>query len=281
MTTTARLGLPLIAAAQAQKHVTHNVALTALDALVFLSVLDRHRTAPPGAPAEGDRHIVATGASGDWSGLDGQVVARMDGMWRAYAPRAGWLAWVASERALRVHDGAAWIAVVPPAAPADVARRSDLLTQIALADVRGTRLFSTDRFADGFGDATGVSSGSWNTSLNAAGRYVGPAGAGDMGLVATSVAVEADPSALQVMLEIEPLGALVLGVDLFVDVSRDGGTTWGATTLTRVRTIGARWILDTGAVDVSSKPPGTSVRFQIRTANGRQLRVHGVAVHHG
>jgi len=55
MTDTPHLGLPTLAAAQAQKHVTHNEALHRLDALVMLAVADRDLAAPPAAPAEGDR----------------------------------------------------------------------------------------------------------------------------------------------------------------------------------------------------------------------------------
>ena len=68
--TTTNLLLPYILAAQAQKHVTHNEALRLLDGLVQLSVLDRDLTAPPGSPADGDRYIVASGATGDWAGWD-------------------------------------------------------------------------------------------------------------------------------------------------------------------------------------------------------------------
>ncbi len=68
MTETARLRLPEIAAAQAQKHVTHNEALTALDTLVQLGVLDKDLTAPPGSPEEGDGYSVASAGTGDWTG---------------------------------------------------------------------------------------------------------------------------------------------------------------------------------------------------------------------
>jgi hypothetical protein len=40
---TTHLGLPLLAAAQAQKHVTHNEALVLADALVQLSVKESAR----------------------------------------------------------------------------------------------------------------------------------------------------------------------------------------------------------------------------------------------
>ena len=61
---TTHLALPYIMAAQAQKHVTHNEALRLLDAMLQLAVLDRDLTAPPANPADGDRHIVASGATG-------------------------------------------------------------------------------------------------------------------------------------------------------------------------------------------------------------------------
>ena len=59
MSNSALLNLPYILPAQAQKHVTHNDALRALDAIVHLAVLDRDIASPPASPQEGDRYIVA------------------------------------------------------------------------------------------------------------------------------------------------------------------------------------------------------------------------------
>ena len=58
----ANLALPYLEADQAQKNVTVNEALQALDALVHLTVADRYLAAPPGSPVEGVCHIVALGA---------------------------------------------------------------------------------------------------------------------------------------------------------------------------------------------------------------------------
>jgi hypothetical protein len=111
MTNTNHLGLPFIEGSQAQKHVTHNEALRILDALVQIGVLDAHRTAPPSAPAEGDRHIVASGATGAWAGQAQAIALYEDGGWRFFAPKAGWCAWSAADGVLLVHDGAAWSGV--------------------------------------------------------------------------------------------------------------------------------------------------------------------------
>jgi hypothetical protein len=110
MDTTPNLSLPYIAAAQAQKHVTHNEALRALDAIVQLAVLDKDLAAPPVSPAEGARYIVAASPTGVWSGQAGRIAAWQDAAWAFYTPNEGWLAWVADEDTLYIWSGAAWTA---------------------------------------------------------------------------------------------------------------------------------------------------------------------------
>lgn len=102
------LQLPYIAAEQAQKHVTHNTALRKLDALVHLAVKDRDLAAPPGAPADGDRYIVAGSPTGAWAGHAGEIAAWQDGAWAFFTPREGWLSWVDDENVLVYYSGSAW-----------------------------------------------------------------------------------------------------------------------------------------------------------------------------
>jgi hypothetical protein len=102
------LTLPFLMAAQVQKHVTHNAALMALDAIVMLSVLDRDLAAPPGSPADGARWMVAVPAAGAWTGQAGKIAAWQDGAWAFYAAKEGWMCWVADEDLMLVHDGVAW-----------------------------------------------------------------------------------------------------------------------------------------------------------------------------
>lgn len=100
--------LPYILPAQAQKHVTHNEAIRALDAIVHLAVLDRDLSAPPASPADGDRYLVAAAPTGVWAGHAGSIAARQDGGWIFYPPKYGWLLWVADEHLLLANDGASW-----------------------------------------------------------------------------------------------------------------------------------------------------------------------------
>lgn len=107
MTDTPRLSLPVIEAAQAQKHVTHNEALVLLDALVQLVVESRTLTAPPGSPAEGACYIPGPSATGAWSGWDGQIAVYNDG-WFRIPPLSGLKAWVKAERLTVTYEDGVW-----------------------------------------------------------------------------------------------------------------------------------------------------------------------------
>lgn len=102
------LALPFIQPSQAQKHVTHNEALRALDVLVQTVVEDLDRTDPPASPVTGQSHIVASPSAAAWAGHDGEI-ATFDGTaWLFTLPRPGWSAQVLAEGGRAVFDGATW-----------------------------------------------------------------------------------------------------------------------------------------------------------------------------
>jgi len=108
MDETARIGLPLVQAAQAQKHVTVNEALTRLDALCPLVIAARDLAQPPGDAAEGTVYAVPTGASGGWEGQAGRLALRLNGGWVFVLPGRGWTAFLAAEGRAAIHDGTDW-----------------------------------------------------------------------------------------------------------------------------------------------------------------------------
>src|SRR6185503_19920288 len=109
MPNTVSLGLPLLVAEQAQKHVTHNEALRALDAIVQLSVKDRDLGVPPGSPAEGDRYIVAASPTGVRAGHAADIAIYQDGAWDFHDPLEGWRCWVDDENVFLIFNGSAWV----------------------------------------------------------------------------------------------------------------------------------------------------------------------------
>ncbi len=112
MTTSTHLKLPYILPGQAQKHITHNEAIAALDTLAQLAVLDRDLNTPPGSPDVNMRYIVGPAPTGAWAGKANQVT-RWDGAsWQFHAPEPGWLAFVLDENGLIAWNGSAWLSTV-------------------------------------------------------------------------------------------------------------------------------------------------------------------------
>jgi len=107
MTETVHLKLPELAAAQAQKHVTHNEALLLLDALVQLAVISRSLSSPPASPLQGDRYLVGPSPTRACAGHVGDLAFWLDGVWRFAAPRVGWRLWSIAEAKLLVWNGTA------------------------------------------------------------------------------------------------------------------------------------------------------------------------------
>ncbi len=112
MSATARLNLPYIAPLQAQKQVTYNEAMAALDQLVQPAVKSRTTAAPPGSPATGDAYIVAPAATGVWSGKDGKFACWLNGGWSFRTPADGWLAYVIDTAELAICQSGAWASFV-------------------------------------------------------------------------------------------------------------------------------------------------------------------------
>lgn len=110
MSDTSRMALPLLQAAQAQKHVTVNEALMRLDGLVNLVLVTRSVVLPPAAVVDGQCYGVPVGAVNEWAGHGDEVAIGANGGWVFVTPRAGWRAFIADEGRPALHDGIGWVA---------------------------------------------------------------------------------------------------------------------------------------------------------------------------
>jgi hypothetical protein len=108
MSDSVNLALPYLAAAQAQKHVTVNEALSRLDALVHLSVHSRVVATPPATPSEGERYLLPASPTGVWAGQAGKIAMWLEGTWIFQTPREGFSLWVADEDVLLSFNGTTW-----------------------------------------------------------------------------------------------------------------------------------------------------------------------------
>jgi len=108
MAETATLKLPLVAPAQAQKHVTVNEALARIDAALQLSVISRSLGAPPATPVEGSSYLVPLGAVNDWAGQEGLLAFALNGGWDFLDPQDGWRVFVRDEAVYAHFIGGEW-----------------------------------------------------------------------------------------------------------------------------------------------------------------------------
>lgn len=86
----------------------YNDDMARLDALTYCAVLNSTTTVPPADPANGDRYIVATGATGEWTGKANNIAVRRGGAWVFYPPRPGWHAFDLSTGSSRHYNGSTW-----------------------------------------------------------------------------------------------------------------------------------------------------------------------------
>ncbi len=102
---TARLTLPLIAAGQSQKEVTHNEMVALVDVLAQAVVMGRSAT-PPVAPQPGQCWAVAADAGGDWQAREGAIAQWSANGWLFVPGFEGLAVWsLADARTLRLRAG--------------------------------------------------------------------------------------------------------------------------------------------------------------------------------
>jgi len=127
----ARLGLPYLAAAQLQKHVTLNTALTRLDALVQCAVVSRRMTSPPSSPPDGALFILPAGAAGaGWAGqVEGVLMRAEGGGWTVVPVADGTVVWVMQDDEIVVRRDGGWTPL------GDLLTRLNALTRLGLNTV--------------------------------------------------------------------------------------------------------------------------------------------------
>ncbi len=108
MADTARWGLPLLEAGQAQKEMTVNEALGRLELLTQAGVVAVGPDAPPSAPAEGQAWIVGGAPTGAWARQARAIAGWTAGGWRFVAPREGMSAWSAADGCVARFSGGQW-----------------------------------------------------------------------------------------------------------------------------------------------------------------------------
>lgn len=204
---TARLGLPLLQAAQAQKHITHNEALARLDQITQLVIEEAGGTTPPTSPTEGATYFVGIGASGDWSGHDATLAAFFSGGWEFITPQDGWRVWDKARAALFVIESGSLVPALGTTQTLGVNTNADAYNRLSVS--APATLFSHD----GAGHQVKVnkSNPSETASLLFQSNWTGHAEMGLSGDTDFSIKVSADGNAWTSAIKIDgSTGALGL-----------------------------------------------------------------------
>lgn len=104
-----RLGLPLLAVAQAQKEMTHNEALVLADLAIQAVVEAVGVAAPPATPAPGQCWMVGAEATGAWAGQAQALAGWTAGGWRFVRPREGFRVWSKDDGCEARFVGDSWV----------------------------------------------------------------------------------------------------------------------------------------------------------------------------
>ena len=108
MSDTFRFSLPLLDAAQAQKHVTINEALVRADILGARRIESRSFSTPPVSPVDGTAYVVGPSPSGDWASEENNIALFLNGGWVFVTPWSGARFWVEDQGNDAVFQGGTW-----------------------------------------------------------------------------------------------------------------------------------------------------------------------------
>ena len=112
---TPRLLLPMLVPGQAQKEMSHNEALTVLDAVVQASAVALGTQTPPTDPTIGECWIIGDAPTGDWAARARNLAIWTAGGWRFVEPTPGFRAWVVEDGAEARFGETGWNAASPAA----------------------------------------------------------------------------------------------------------------------------------------------------------------------
>jgi hypothetical protein len=129
------------------------------------SVLDRHLTAPPGGESEGDRYIIASVATGVWTGKETEIAKWNGEAWIYTTPNEGMYLYVEDEDLMYSFNGTAWVATVT--SPHVLASATHTASGLATGNVLRASGAATFAWAQlQHGDLGGVGAADHHTNAN-------------------------------------------------------------------------------------------------------------------
>ena len=139
-----------------------------------------------------------------------------------------------------------------------------------------------DGVIDAYQDASGVDAGaSTNETRDGSGEFYWGNGS-NLTLQSTATTAKAQPTQGRIIIfEEAATGTTTINTDIIAAVSRDGGSTFTAITLSNDGLYATAKRILSGSVDISGQPSGTSMKYKITTHNqsgSKATRIHGASL---
>jgi hypothetical protein len=99
-----------------------------------------------------------------------------------------------------------------------------------------------------------------------------------LSLISNAYAAAAQPAKARIFLFQEDVSAVTLNTDLLAYASRDGGTTWTQIVLAALGVYDTSKNILGGVADLAAQPAGTSMKYKIGSANGKNFKLHGTGL---
>lgn len=112
MTNTIKWDLDEWVAAQSSPWDAVNTAMSRIDQILQISVVDKDLTSPPGSPNEGDAYIPVATASSAWAGQENKLAVYLNGGWIFIELTTGSLIYNQANSSYYAWNGTALIAPV-------------------------------------------------------------------------------------------------------------------------------------------------------------------------
>jgi hypothetical protein len=101
-------------------------------------------------------------------------------------------------------------------------------------------------------------------------------GALNMTLRSVAYAAAAVPTTGRVAVQLFETDAITINTDVVVRVSRDGGTTWATASLSLSQSLIGPKMYEATGISLASLGSGTSMKWEVSTANNKNVAVSGV-----
>lgn len=99
---------------------------------------------------------------------------------------------------------------------------------------------------------------------------------GNLTVASNALTAAAAPASAKLVARVKEIDAIALDSDLTFSVSRDGGTTFSAFTMTKKFTASSIAVYESNVLDLSAQPSGTSVKWKVVGANSKMFEIHDI-----